>query len=145
VSAASDEHNVRAALARYASAVGARDADLAVACFTSDACIRVEGAPHVPVVGRFEGPDEIRRFFETFFSLTQVDPQFVPESTEVIEHDDHLIIFSEFRHQVKDTGRYYSGDFALHCVIRGGLIARYQIYENSWSVGQAFDHPPHNA
>lgn len=125
----------------YGRAVIARDAEGAAACFTPEARLVVGGAEHVPFVGSFDGQDEIRRFFDLMFATTEADQSFVPRSTEVIEHDEHLIVFSQFRHRVTETGRYYSGDYALHCIIDSGLITRYQIYENSWSVGQAFDPP----
>jgi ketosteroid isomerase-like protein len=126
-------------IARYGRAVTARDVDRAVSCFARDASLKVDGAPHVPFVGRFDGHDAIRSFLQLFFSLTEPDPAFVPDSVEVIERDGHIVLLSAFRHRVIDTGRFYSGDYALHCEIRDGLIHRYQIYENSWSVGQAFD------
>lgn len=128
-----------AAFAAYGRALAARDVEACVACFAPEAVVRVVGAPHVPFVGQFEGHGAIREFFQSLLSLTEPDAAFVPPPAEVVERDDHIVIFSGFRHLVKATGRYYSGDFALHCVFREGLIARYQIYENSWSIGQAFD------
>jgi uncharacterized protein (TIGR02246 family) len=68
-------------LARYGAAVLARDAERVAACFTPDARLVVEGAGHVPFVGGFDGRDQIRHFFEVFFTTTEADMAFVPDST----------------------------------------------------------------
>jgi ketosteroid isomerase-like protein len=126
-------------VAAYGRAVTARDVGAAVACFAPDAEIIVGGAPHVPFVGHFVGRKEVRRFFQQFFELTTPDTNFRPSAPEVLHQGEQLVVFASFRHQVIATGRHYSGDFALHFVFQDGLIARYHMYENSWSVGNAFD------
>jgi uncharacterized protein len=110
--------------------------------FTEDAVIRVLGAPHVPFVGSFNTQD-LRRYFFTDAMLAGS-----PEKVQLrnfIAEGDHVIVLGYFDFLVHATGRHYYGDFALHLLIRDGLVASWQMYEDSWRVATAFDIDPSQA
>jgi ketosteroid isomerase-like protein len=106
--------------------------------FTEDAVIEVAGAPGIDFVGRFATPER-RAFFFTD-ALTQAKPE-VMEVRELIADGDHAVVLGYFDYLVHSTGRSYYGDFALHLAVRDGRIARWQMYEDSWCVAQAFPRP----
>lgn len=102
--------------------------------FAEDAVIKVEGAPHVPFVGVFTGREAQR----DFFALGGAQPQRFDIGKQFVEGDD-VITLGSFDFLVTSTGRHYDGDWALHTRIVDGQIVHWQMFENSWSVGTAFD------
>jgi uncharacterized protein len=104
--------------------------------FAADAVIKVEGAAHVPFVGEFTGRDQQ----EAFFSLGGAEPQRFEIHRRLVDGED-VVTLGEFDFLVTATGRHYAGDWALHTCIVDGLVVRWQMFENSWSVGTAFDAP----
>src|SRR3546814_2607049 len=49
-----------------------------------------------------------------------------------------VIALGRFRHRVVPTGAIVDSDYAIRFTIRDGLIARYQIFEDSLLIGHAF-------
>jgi len=110
--------------------------------FTENAVIRVLGAPHVPFVGNFDTPD-LRRYFFTDAMLAG-SPEKI-QLNNFIAEGDHVMVLGYFDFLVHATDRHYYGDFALHLMMRDGLIASWQMYEDSWRVATAFDIDPQQA
>jgi len=102
--------------------------------FAPDASIKVQGAPHVPFVGEFRGREAQRSFFELGGAEAQ---RF--EIKRVIAQGEDVITLGEFEFLVTATGRRYSGDWALHTRVVDGQIVWWQMFEDAWTVGKAFD------
>lgn len=48
------------------------------------------------------------------------------------------VVLGTLRNTAKPTGRAYAAGFALHLTVRGGLITRHHVYEDSLAVAAAF-------
>lgn len=125
----------RAIVERYFAAFGAGDVDAAMACVHPDAIWRVDGDPVVGTVGIIKGRDAVRawqsRFPESFRPLDfSVD--------RLITEDVDVIALGRFRHHVVLTGAIVDSGYSLRFTIRDGLIARYQIFEDSLLIARAF-------
>ena len=59
-------------------------------------------------------------------------------SAIVVDGDD-AVVLGELRNTARPTGRSYVAAFALHLTVKGGLITRHHIYEDSLAVMQAFN------
>lgn len=112
---------------------GRRD-EIADRYFSPDAVIRVQGAPHVPFVGTFEG----RQAQRAFFDLGGAEPQTF-EVRSVLADGEDVVTLGYFDFLVASTGRHYKGEWALHTRVVDGRIVHWQMFEDSWSVGHAFD------
>jgi uncharacterized protein len=55
----------------------------------------------------------------------------------LIAEGDTAFARGSFTHKVKATGRLYSSDWALTCVVRGGKIVEYRFFEDSASFARA--------
>lgn len=137
-------NNPRTIVERYFAALGAKDTDAAMACVHPDAIWRVDGDPVVGTVGIIQGRDAVRawqlRFPESFRPLDfAVD--------RLIADDGDVVALGRFRHRVVPTGAIVDSGYAIRFTIRDGLIARYQIFEDSLLIGQAFasDSPARSA
>lgn len=119
---------------RYFAAFGAGDVDAALDCVHPDAIWHVDGDPEVVTVGITQGRDAVRRWLERFptgfrplaFSIDRL-----------IEERSDVIALGRFRHRVQPTNAIVDSDYALRFTIRDGLIARYQIFEDSLLITMA--------
>lgn len=120
---------------RYFAALGAGDIDAAMACVHSDAIWRVDGDPVVGTVGIIQGRDAVHawqmRFPESFRPLDfAVD--------RLIADDADVVALGRFRHRVVPTGAIVDSGYAIRFTVHDRLITRYQIFEDSLLIANAF-------
>jgi ketosteroid isomerase-like protein len=60
------------------------------------------------------------------------------EIDRVLVDGEDAVVFGEIRLTARPTGRSYRARFALHLTVRGGLIVRHHVYEDSLAVYRAF-------
>ena len=121
---------------RYISAFGAGDVDSALQLLTDDVVWHVDGVTQVSTVGILKGRESVRQWLRSF------PENFQPRVFRLDNwwvSDDSVMVKGYFRHRVVSTGRTVGSDFVLHFQIREGLIARYQIFEDSALLARAFD------
>lgn len=120
---------------RYFAAFGAGDIDAAMACVHPDAIWRVDGDPVVGTVGIIRGRDAVHawqvRFPENFRPLDFAVDRLVADDAEVVA-------LGRFRHRVVPTGAIVDSGYAIRFTIRDGMIARYQIFEDSLLIAKTF-------
>lgn len=67
-----DHEDIRQLIARYNHGIDLGDLDMFVSTFTEDGAFEVLGlSPDLPLGGRHQGHDELRRLGETFFGIFQ--------------------------------------------------------------------------
>lgn len=129
---------------RYFAAFGAGDVETALACVHPDAVWHVDGDPIVATVGILRGRDAVRawqtRFPSSFRPLDFAVDRLVAGAEEVVA-------LGHFRHRVVPTGAVVDSDYVIRFTIRDGLIARYQIFEDSLLIANAHrsDRPARHA
>lgn len=123
-----------ALIERYFAAFGAGDVNAALDCIHPGAIWHVDGDPDVVTVGIIQGHHAVRRWLERFST------GFRPLAFSI----DHLIgegadvmVLGRFRHRVRPTDAIVDSDYAIRFTIRDGLIARYQIFEDSLLIAMA--------
>ena len=57
----------------------------------------------------------------------------------IVVAGDDAVVLGELRNTARPTGRSYVAAFALHLTVKGGLITRHHVYEDSLAVMQAFN------
>jgi pimeloyl-ACP methyl ester carboxylesterase/ketosteroid isomerase-like protein len=120
----------------YICAFGEGDVERALQLLTDDVVWHVDGVTQVSTVGILKGRESVRQWLQSFPENFQ--PRvFRLESWWV--SDTSVIVKGYFRHRVIATGCSVGSDFVLHFQIRDGLIARYQIFEDSALLARAFD------
>lgn len=119
---------------QYFAAFGAGDTEAALACVHPEAIWHVDGDPIVGTVGIIRGRDAVRAWQTRFPSC------FRPLDFSVdrlIAAGDDVVAFGHFRHLVVSTGAIVDSDYAIRFTVRDGLIARYQIFEDSLLIAGA--------
>lgn len=91
----------------------------------------------VPWTGERHGREVMRAFFETV-----TDPKIAQvrrfELHRFFADGDDVVVLGRFGYHYPGSGRDYEGDFAIHFTVRGGKIARYQIFEDSGGIAAAY-------
>ncbi|MFC0227977.1 alpha/beta fold hydrolase [Serratia aquatilis] len=120
----------------YFAAFATGDIEAALKLMTEDVVWHIDGSTQVSTVGLLRGHAGVRSWLGSF-------PQnFQPQAfaiRQLIESADTVVAHGYFRHSVISTGNAFSGDFVILFTIRDGLIARYQIFEDSAALSRAFD------
>lgn len=129
------ERNPIEVAAELQAAFAARDAAMIASLFATDAAIHVAGSPDVPAVGIHRGQKRIRAFFDDL--IATATPQKM-EIRELVANGKNVVALGHFRYRLEQSGREYESDFALHLAVEGGRVQRYQMYEDSWAVAEAF-------
>ena len=124
----------RSIVERYFVAFGAGDTEAALACVHPEAIWRVDGDPIVGTVGIIRGRDAVRAW-QTGFP-TRFRPIDFSVDRLIVEGEDVLAL-GHFRHRVVATGAIVDSDYAIRFTVRDGLIARYQIFEDSLLIAGA--------
>lgn len=124
----------KAIVERYFAAFSAGDVEAALAYVHPDAVWHVDGDPIVGTVGIIRGRDAVRAW------QTRFPSSFRPLDFSVdrlIAGAEDVMALGHFRHRVVSTGAIVDSDYAIRFTIRDGLIARYQIFEDSLLIAAA--------
>jgi ketosteroid isomerase-like protein len=67
----------------------------------------------------------------------------VPEQADttverILVDGEDAVVLGVIRQTAAPTGRAYTARFALHLTVRGGLVVRHHVYEDSLAVARAF-------
>lgn len=134
------ESRAAAAIQAFFDAFGAGDLDALVATFTGDAIItavrtaeRDENA--AGVYGTYRGHAGVRAFVANLGA--NFDTKAFDVERIVGEGDDVAFATGSFTHVVKATGREFSSDWALMCVVTDGRISEYRFFEDSAAFATA--------
>ena len=129
------ERNPIEVAAEFQAAFTTRDPQAIASLFAADATIHVAGSPDVSAVGTHHGQAGARAFFEDL--IDTVTPQKM-EIFDLVANNSSVVALGHFHYRLDRTGREYESDFALHLSVEHGRIKRYQMYEDSWAVAEAF-------
>jgi pimeloyl-ACP methyl ester carboxylesterase/ketosteroid isomerase-like protein len=120
----------------YFTAFASGDIEGTLALMTEDVVWHVAGSTDVSTVGLLRGRARVRNW------LTSFPESFIPRVFAIdrlFENSDVVIAFGRFRHTVRATGRTVGSNLAIRFTVHDGLIARYQILEDSLLLSRAFD------
>jgi len=120
----------------YFAAFSRGDIAGALELMTEDVVWHIDGTLQVSTVGLLRGKTQVKHW------LTSFPMHFQPRVFTIdrlIESNDTAIALGRFRHTVISSGHTIGSDYAIRFTLRDGLIARYQIFEDSALLARAFD------
>jgi ketosteroid isomerase-like protein len=126
----------RAALERYIAAMRSEATPEAVAAlFTADADWDIPGAvDRVPWIGRRSGRAGVADFVRALWE--GIEPiRF--DISYIVSEGDRAFAAGELESRAKRTGRIMRSEFIIDVTVRGGLISRHRLLEDSFAVAEA--------
>ncbi len=91
--------------------------------------------PGTPFSGHRRGRGEVREFFEALARVASVDNFSV---SEYIAEGDRVVAMGESRLTSRDSGQHAETRWAHVITLRGGKVARVELYDDSDSVASLF-------
>lgn len=95
----------------------------------------IKGSDNVPTVGRWEGKEQITRFFDRFAR------SFEPKEFNIMHYfpaEDKVFVIGNFTHFVKPTSRLITSDWMIQFTLKDGKITGYKILEDSYGLYRSF-------
>jgi uncharacterized protein len=120
---------------RFFAALGSGNEEGALELVTPDATFEAQGPPSVPIYGRFEGHEGVRRFIATLRELFDTERFDVRRSTQ---GDGLAFAYGYMQHRVRKTGRVFRSEWALYCEVREGRIHTYKMFEDTAGLAAAY-------
>jgi ketosteroid isomerase-like protein len=119
----------------FFGALGSGNEEAALELVTPDATFEVQGPPSVPIYGRFEGREGVRRFIATLRELFDTERFDVRQSTQC---DGLAFAYGYMQHRVRKTRRVFRSEWALYCEVHEGRIHTYRMFEDTAALAAAY-------
>jgi 4-carboxymuconolactone decarboxylase len=119
----------------FFAALGCGGAEAALKLVAPDATFEAQGPPSVPIYGRFEGHDGVRRFIATLGELFDTERFEVRQSTQ---SGEFAFAYGFMQHCVRRTGQVFRSQWALYCEVRNGRIRTYKMFEDTAALAAAY-------
>jgi uncharacterized protein len=116
--------------------LGAGNEEAALELVTPDATFEAQGPSTVPIYGRVEGCDGVRRFIATLRDMFDTERFDVRRSAE---SDDVGFAYGYMQHRVRRTGQVFRSEWTLYCELRDGRIRTYKMFEDTAALAAAYD------
>lgn len=100
-----------------------------------------DGHPNVPWIRPRSTRAEVADHFRTLKQFHVPTERAVGTSPRVLVDGNDAVVLGEIQQTVEATKTPYVAAFALRLTVRGGLITRYHVYEDSLSVATALSNP----
>jgi ketosteroid isomerase-like protein len=117
--------------------LAARDADSIAKLFAETIDWYIPGNVSLPWVGRRTKSSEVVVYFTTLWNHLIPEKSIVALEKVIINGND-AIILAHFTHTAASTGRSFNTPAAIHIQVGEGKIIRLHLYEDTFSVSQAF-------
>lgn len=111
------------------------DLDGALAFVADDAVFKAQGPDDVPIYGRFEGREGVRRFLGIAASIFDTEAF---EFRKYATADESVFAYGYMQHRVRRTGVVFRSEWALVCEVREGLVWRYRMFEDTAALQRAY-------
>lgn len=118
----------------YFAAFGAGDVEQALSYVHPDAVWHIDGDPALVTVGIIQGHPAIRDWLTRFASGFQ---PLAFSIDHIVGEGGEVVVIGRFRHRIVVTGTVVDSDYVVRFTVQGGLIRRYQIFEDSLLLGRA--------
>jgi ketosteroid isomerase-like protein len=131
----SQQENIRIAQELLAGIGERRDPAVIADGFSEDVLVEFQGDESaLPWIGRRRGRSAVPDFLCGVRAKTE-PVRF--EVTEILASDARAVIVGELATRIKATGKMIESDFAIILTVKDGLIARFQMLEDSFAVSKA--------
>lgn len=128
----SNQRNVEIVKQVYA-AFGKGDLEGLLGLLGRDVAWAIPGS--APWSGEGRGHDHVKRFFQTFGSIAELDA-FEPRS--FLADGDRVAVFGHEEGRVRETGRSWKSDFTHLFTLADGKVTAHREYADTEAIAKAF-------
>lgn len=112
-----------------------RDPEEIAALFADDLAFEIQGdADAMPWIGQRTGRQAMADFLRDLRALTE---PLSFDVDEILASDDRAVIIGALETRIKATGKVMSSQFAIVLTITDGVVTRFQMLEDSFTLSRA--------
>lgn len=116
-------------------AVAEHDIDRVLETVNDDVVFDAQGPSSVPIYGRFEGKEGIKKFVNILSDL------FDTEAFEIREwafSENFIFAYGYLQHRVRKTDKLFKSEWSLVCQIKNERISSYKMFEDTAALESAY-------
>ena len=116
-------------------AVAEQDIDRALETVNDDVVFEAQGPSSVPIYGRFEGKEGVKKFVNTLSDL------FNTEAFEIREwafSENFIFAYGYMQHRIRKTDKLFKSEWSLVCQIKNERISSYKMFEDTAALESAY-------
>ena len=130
-----NENKTETIIERFFTLLFSQGIDAALDLVTEDAVFEAQGPNSVPIYGRFEGYEGVRKFVAILQNLFDTEKF---EIRQAVEQAEIAFAYGYMQHRVIKTDKVFSSEFALYCQTTNNRIATYKMFEDTAALAIAY-------
>lgn len=120
---------------RFFSVLFSQGIDIALDLVTTDAIFEAQGPSSVPIYGRYEGYDGIRKFVSILQDLFDTEKFEIRKS---VEQEQMAFAYGYMQHRIIKTNLVFCSEFTIYCQIQDNRISIYKMFEDTAALAKAY-------
>lgn len=121
---------------RFFSILFAQGIDAAINLVSTNAIFEAQGPSSVPIYGRFEGHEGVRKFVSILPDIFDTEKFEIRKS---VEQGEMAFAYGYMQHRVIKTNRVFCSEFAIYCQIQNDRICIYKMFEDTSALAIAYN------
>ena len=131
-----NQNKIETTIERFFAVLFSQGIDAALDLVTEDAVFEAQGPSSVPIYGRFEGHEGVRKFIAILQDLFDTEKF---EIRQAVERSGIAFAYGYMQHRVIKTDRVFSSEFTLYCQTANNRIATYKMFEDTAALAIAYN------
>ena len=120
---------------RFFTVLFDRGIDAALGLVTTDTVFEAQGPSSVPIYGRYEGHEGVRKFVNILQDLFDTEKFEIRSS---LEQAEIAFAYGYMQHRVVKTNHVFCSEFAIYCQIENNRISAYKMFEDTAALAIAY-------
>ena len=129
------EKKTETTIERFFNVLFTQGIDAALKLVTVDTVFEAQGPSSIPIYGRFEGHEGVRKFVAILQDLFDTEKFEIRKS---VEQAETAFAFGYMQHRVIKTDRVFCSEFAIYCQITNDRISNYKMFEDTAALAIAY-------
>ena len=121
---------------RFFSVLFSQGIDVALDLVTVDTVFEAQGPSSIPIYGRFEGHEGVRKFVAILQEIFDTEKFEIRQS---IEEADVAFAYGYMQHRVIKSDRVFCSEFAIYCRLQNNRICTYKMFEDTAALATAYN------
>ena len=126
----------RTIIERFFTILSSQGIDAALNLVSTDTVFEAQGPSSVPIYGRYEGHDGVRKFVNILQDLFDTEKFEIRES---VEQGEIAFAYGYMQHRVIKTNLLFCSEFGIYCQIQNNRISVYKMFEDTAALAIAYD------
>lgn len=121
---------------RFFTMLFSQGIDAALGLVTTDTVFEAQGPSSIPIYGRYEGHEGVRKFVNILQALFDTEKFEIRSS---VEQAEMAFAYGYMQHRVIKTNLVFCSEFTIYCQIKSDRICAYKMFEDTAALAMAYN------